>query len=105
MSKKDNVHILSSSLPHSDKCHGTSRIFKRTEQTYVNATSFGVIFYPSFWRKNGYFGFERTPSASKKALSKGTFFAKMNALNDTKTSELSKYVEETGKICDLLRHL
>ena len=33
-----------SSLPRFDKCHETSRIFPRTEQTFASARSFGVIF-------------------------------------------------------------
>ena len=47
------------------------------------------------------------PLASQIALSKSkaTFLhKKMNALNDTKTSELSKSAKETGNICDRLRH-
>ena len=41
--KKGNVHLFSSSLPRFDKCHETSRIFPRTEQTFASARSFGVI--------------------------------------------------------------
>ena len=44
LSKKENVHLFSSSLPRFDKqCHETSRIFPRTEQTFARARSFGVI--------------------------------------------------------------
>ena len=39
-----NVHLFSDPLPRFDKCHETSRIFPRTEQTFVSARSFGVIF-------------------------------------------------------------
>ena len=42
LSKKEIVHLFSSSLPRFDKCHQTSRIFPRTEQTF-SARSFGVI--------------------------------------------------------------
>ena len=35
----------------------------------------------------------------------GHFYEKMNALNDAKTSELSKSARETGNICDRLWHL
>ena len=82
LSKMENVHLFSSSFPHFDKCHETSRIFPRTEQTFASARSFGVISWASFSRKNGPFGFGRAPSASQKALSKskGTFCEKMNAL-------------------------
>ena len=75
LSKEENVHLFSSSLPRFDKCHETSRIFPRTEQTFASARSFGVISWASFSRKNGPFGFGRAPSASQKALSKskGTF--------------------------------
>ena len=44
LSKKGNVHLFSSSLPRLDKCHETSRIFPRTEQTFASARSFGFIF-------------------------------------------------------------
>ena len=40
----------------------------------------------------------RAPSQSQK----GHFYEKMNALNDTKTPELSKSAKETGNICDCL---
>ena len=43
----------------------------------------------------------KKPSQSQK----GHFSSKMNALNDTKTSELSKSAKETGNICDRLWHL
>ena len=43
LSKKENVHLFSSSLPRFYKCHETSRIFLRTEQTFARARSFGVI--------------------------------------------------------------
>ena len=43
LSKKEIVHLFSSSLPHLDKCHEMSRIFPRTEQTFASARSFGVI--------------------------------------------------------------
>ena len=43
LSKKENVHLFLSSLPRFDKCHETSRIFTRTEQTFASARSFGVI--------------------------------------------------------------
>ena len=43
LSKKENVHLFSSSLPRFDKCQETSRIFPRTEQTFASARSFGVI--------------------------------------------------------------
>ena len=39
LSKKENVHLLSSSLPCFDKCPETSRIFPRTEQTFASAGS------------------------------------------------------------------
>ena len=42
----------------------------------------------------------KKPSQSQK----GRFYEKMNALNDTKTSELSKSAKETGNICDRLWH-
>ena len=75
LSKTENVHLFSSSLPHLDKCHETSRIFPRTEQTFASAMSFGVISQALFSRKYGLFGFGRAPSAPQKALSKskGTF--------------------------------
>ena len=41
--KLEKVHLFSSSLPRFDKCQETSRIFPRTEQTFANARSFGVI--------------------------------------------------------------
>ena len=43
----------------------------------------------------------KKPSQSQKVH----FYVKMNALNDTKTSELSKFAKETGNICDCLWHL
>ena len=43
LSKKENVHLFSSSLPRFDKYHETPRIFPRTEQTFASARSFGVI--------------------------------------------------------------
>ena len=43
-SKKENVHLFFSSLPNFDKCHETSQIFTRTDQTFVCARSFGVTF-------------------------------------------------------------
>ena len=43
----------------------------------------------------------KKPSQSQK----GHFSSKMNALNDTKTPELSKSAKETGNICDRLWHL
>ena len=44
LSKKENVHLFFlSSFPRFDKCHETSRIFPRTEQTFASARSFGVI--------------------------------------------------------------
>ena len=85
--KMENVHLVSSSLPRLDKCHETSRIFPRTEQTFASAGSFGVISWASFWRKNVPFGFNIAPSAPSKKPSqsqKGHFYKKMNALNDTK---------------------
>ena len=54
LSKMENVHLFSSSLPRFDKCHETSRIFPRTEQTFASARSFGVISWALFWRKNGW---------------------------------------------------
>ena len=36
-------HLLSSSLARFDKCHETSQIFPRTEQTFASARSFRVI--------------------------------------------------------------
>ena len=92
--KKGNVHLFSSSLPRFDKCHETSRIFPRTEQTFASARSFGVISWASFSRKNGPFGFGRAPSASQKALSKskGTFL---------RENECAKWYQNFGnvKIC------
>ena len=41
--QNENGHLFSSSLPRLDKCHKTSRIFPRTEQTFASARSFGVI--------------------------------------------------------------
>ena len=41
--KKGNVHLFSSSFSRFDKCHETSRIFPRNEQTFASARSFGVI--------------------------------------------------------------
>ena len=69
LSKMENVHLFSSSLPRFDKCHETSRIFPRTEQTFASARSFGVISGASFSRKNGPFGFGRAPSAPFKKRS------------------------------------
>ena len=94
----ENVHLFSSSLSCFDKCHETSPIFPRTEQTFASARSFGVISRASFSRKNGPFDFERAPSATLKKPSQsqkemGHFSVKMNAINDTKTSELSKSAE------------
>ena len=91
--------FFSSSLPRFDKCHETSRIFLRTEQTFASARSFGVISWASFSRENCPFGFETAPSASQKALSKskGPFLRETNALNDTKTAELSKSAEGNGE--------
>ena len=93
-SKKENVHLFSSLLPRFDKCHETSRIFPRTEQTFASARSFGVISWASFSRKNGPFGFGRAPSASQKALSKskGTFL---------RENECAKWYQNFGnvKIC------
>ena len=43
----------------------------------------------------------KKPSQSQK----GHFYKKMNALDDTKTSELSKSAKETENICDRLWHL
>ena len=43
LSKMENGHLFSSSLPRLDKFHETSRIFPRTEQTFASARSFGVI--------------------------------------------------------------
>ena len=43
LSKMEIFHLFSSSLPRFDKCHETSRIFPRTEQTFASARSFGVI--------------------------------------------------------------
>ena len=43
LSKIANVHLFSNSLPRFDKCHETSRIFLRTEQTFASAMSFVVI--------------------------------------------------------------
>ena len=42
LSKRENVHLFSNSLPRFTKCHKTSRIFPRTEQTFASARSFGV---------------------------------------------------------------
>ena len=36
LSKMENGHLFSSSLPRFDKCHETSRIFPRTEQTFAS---------------------------------------------------------------------
>ena len=41
--RMENVHLFSSSFPRFDKCHETSRIFPRNEQTFASARSFGVI--------------------------------------------------------------
>ena len=94
LSKKENVHLFSSSFPRFDKCHETSRIFPRTEQTFASARSFGVISWASFSRENGPFGFGRAPSASQKALSKskGTFL---------RENECAKWYQNFGnvKIC------
>ena len=43
-SKKANVHFISSSISCVGKCHKTSQIFTRTEQTFVSARSLGIIF-------------------------------------------------------------
>ena len=43
LSKMENGHLFSSSLPLLDKCHKTSRTFPKTEQTFASARSFGVI--------------------------------------------------------------
>ena len=43
LSKMENVRLFSSSFPRLDKCHETSQIFPRTEQTFASARSFGVI--------------------------------------------------------------
>ena len=86
--------FLLSDVSSNDKCHKTSRIFPRTEQTFASARSFGVISWASFSRKNGPFGFERAPSASQKALSKskGTFL---------RENECAKWYQNSGtvKIC------
>ena len=43
LTDKENIHLFSSSLPCFDKCHETSPINRRTEQTFGSARSFGVI--------------------------------------------------------------
>ena len=51
------------------------------------------------------FGGRPQPLKKTSQSQKGHFYEKMNELNDTKTSELSKSVKETGNICDRLWHL
>ena len=43
-SKMENGHLFSSSLPRLDKCHKTSRLFTRTEKTFVPVTGVLVSF-------------------------------------------------------------
>ena len=89
------VHLFTSSLPRFDKCHETSRIFPRTEQTFASARSFDVISWASFSQKDGHFGLGRAPSASQKALSKskGTFLRK---------NECAKWYQNFGNVKSLL---
>ena len=47
LSKKENVHLFSSLLPRFDKCHETSRIFTRTEQTFAQCQEFWCHFLSS----------------------------------------------------------
>ena len=47
--QKANVLVI---FTRFDKCHETSRIFLRIEQTFASARSFAVIFKLSFWMKN-----------------------------------------------------
>ena len=63
-----NVRLFSSSLPRFDKSHEMLRIFTRTEQTFVTASS-SIHYYASFWSKNDPYGFERAPSPAQKSLS------------------------------------
>ena len=97
--QKATVHPFSDFLQRFDKCHKTSRIFPRTEQTSASARSFWCLSFVLEGR--GLFERPRAPSQNQK----GHFYEKMNVLNDTKTSELSKSAKETGNICDCLWHL
>ena len=62
---KRNMSTFSLTL---DKCHKTSRIFTRTEQTFVSARSFGVIFCTLFLVINGPLGLGGRPQLYHKAL-------------------------------------
>ena len=66
---------------------------------FVGAQSFIVIFKVSFLRKNAILALRGRPQCLKKTSQsqKGHFYVKMNALNDTKTSELSKSAEDNGE--------
>ena len=86
---KGNVHLFSSSLPRFDKCHQTSRIFPRSEQTFASARSFGVISWASFFGKMAPLalgGFSKSPLKVKRA----TFPIKRRSRNVTKTPGTGK---------------
>ena len=70
------------------------RIFPRTEQTFASARSFGVISWASF---SSLSFLSPQPLKKPSQSQKGHFYKKMNALNDTKTPELSKSAEGNGE--------
>ena len=77
-----------------------SQKFTRTEQTFVSARSFGCHFLElHFGDKMALLALGGCPQPLKKPSQsqKGHFYEKMNALNDTKTPELSKSGEGNGE--------
>ena len=58
--------FFSSSLPRLDKCHETSLIFPRTEQTFKGARSFGVISWACFLGKMALLALRGCPQPLKK---------------------------------------
>ena len=69
LSKKENVHLFSSSLPRLDKCHETSRIFLRTEQTFASCQEFWCHFLSfifsgkwPFWLWEGALSLSKSPN-------------------------------------------
>ena len=108
LSKKENVHLFSSSFPGFDKGHATLRIFPRTEQTFASARSLGVISWASFWRGKWPFlalGGRPQPLSKSPLKVKSDILRENECPKDPNTPELSKSAKETGNICDRQWHL
>ena len=89
--------------PRLNKCHRRSQIFPIAFRRFWLCQSFGVIQRIRFLIKmslltlRGLFERLRVPSQSQK----GHFYEKTNALNDTKTSAMSKSAEGNGEYLSL----